>query len=65
MCLSLRFEAEGYPLAGDLGAHSLNFCSKLIKLHDVLVRLKPLQSAGAQPPSGDPPFPEVASGSII
>jgi hypothetical protein len=53
------------PLAGDLGAHPLDFGSELVKLHHVLAWLGLFQSAGVQPPSGDPPFPEVASDSII
>jgi hypothetical protein len=53
------------PLAGDLGAHPLDFGSELVKLHHVLAWLGLFQSADVQPPSGDPPFPEVASDSII
>jgi hypothetical protein len=47
----------------DLGAHPLNFGSDLIKLHDVLVRLKPFQSGDAQPPSDGLPAREGAGDS--
>jgi hypothetical protein len=43
-------------LPEDLGTHPLDFGSELVKLHDVLVRLRRFQSAGAQPPSGGPSF---------
>jgi hypothetical protein len=43
------FEAvEFHRAAGDLGAHTLDFGSDLVKLHRGLVRLKPFQTAGAR-----------------
>jgi hypothetical protein len=47
----------------NLGAHPLNLGSELVKLHYVLARLGPFQSAGAQPLSGALPFPEAAGSS--
>jgi hypothetical protein len=55
--------ADFAALPVDLGAHPLDFGSEVVKLHDVLVQLKPFQSAGAQPSSGGLPFQEPAGDS--
>jgi hypothetical protein len=51
-------------LSGDLGTHSLDFGSDLVKLHAALAQLAPFRSARGQPLSADLPIREGAIGAI-